>query len=344
MGPLTDQAATLRAAAALRQRAGGAENNGGNMRDPADNDGEPGGGGRPKASPFSFSQPPRHNKEQLRSLKLLHENFCQPLAKMLNILSGLPCRVMLQSLAPEKLALADTRVHLCAACSNGGRFLLAFSRPAAWLLLERLLGGSGGADSAQDRPHSDLEKSILSQLLATPVLDVYAETWASIARVQFAPERFVEELSCAPGLSAATETVAAVFSLRLGDTAGELAVLLPFQFLKPFIPGLDMVKILNAGQEAGGAPAGGKALLGIPVNLRVFFGRIDIKLRDLNGLAKGDVLRLDTRPDDEVTVEVEGLPRFGARTGKVGNGLGVQIVRILAQEKPKDGDKNANLR
>jgi flagellar motor switch protein FliM len=160
--------------------------------------------------------------------------------------------------------------------------------------------------------------------------------------VKFLPGQFVDDVYGVPGFSADTETVAAVFSLKLGAADGEFAVILPFAFLKPLMPELDMAKLLNSGQETGKAAAGDKALLGIAVNLKVFLGRLEIKVKDLNSLAPGDVLRLDTRPDDEVTVEVEGQPRFAARTGKIGAGLGVQIIRMIEPEKQKEGDKNAN--
>ena len=343
MPEILDQAATLRAAAALRNGAGRAGADGGTMEEPENAPRQPAGRGEPEtgATRFDFRTPPRHNKTQLKSLKLLHENFCAPLAKTLSALSGLPCQARLESLTPEKLAKSDNRVYACAS-AGGGKLLLAFSRPAAWLLLERLLGGSGGAAPPQDRPHSEIEKNILSNLLAAPLLALYGETWARIAPAQFTPERFVDDVYSVPGLDAGTETVAVTFSVKLGSVDGEFAVILPFSFLKPLMPELDMAKILNSGIDGARTAAGDKALLGIPVSLRVFFGRIDIKVKDLNSLSKGDVLRLDTRPEDEVTVEVEGQPRFAARTGKVGNGLGVQITRLIDHKQTKDGEKNAN--
>jgi flagellar motor switch protein FliM len=153
------------------------------------------------------------------------------------------------------------------------------------------------------------------------VLARYAEIWSRIAPVQFSPGEFADDVYSVPGLAAGTETVAVTFSLKLGDADGELAVILPFSFLKPLMPELDIAKILNSGQEAAGPGAGDKSLLGIEVNLRVFLGRLDIKVKDLNNLAKGDVLRLDARPEDEVTVEVEGQARFAAKTGKIGAGI-----------------------
>ena len=343
MPEILDQAATLRAAAALRNGADRAEANGGNMQEPE----EPAGQQSPPATTgsgarrFDFRTPQRQNKSQLKSLKLLHENFCGPLGKALGALSGLPCPVKLESLTPEKLAKSPARVYACASAA-GGTFLIAFSRPVAWLLLERLLGGAGSAAAAQDRPHSEIEKNILSNLLAAPVLARYAETWAKIVPAQFTQGPFVDDIYSVPGMTADTETVAVTFSFSLGSVDGELAVILPFSFLKPLMPELDMAKILNSGVDGGRSAAEDKTLLAIPVGLRVFFSSIEIKVKDLNSLAKGDVLRLDTRPEDEVTVVVEGQPRFAARTGKVGNGLGVQITRALERKNTKDGDKNAN--
>lgn len=290
--------------------------------------GLPAGAPAADAKPYSFNEPPRHNKTQLRSLRLLHENFCSPLAKTLGAVSGLPCRVKLETLAPGKLVQSESMVY-ASASSDSGKFLFALARPSAWLLLERLLGGQGGGELPGARAHSEIEKRVLSQLLLKPVAAAYGEIWAKIAPVTFALERFENDIFSLAGFTPATETVAAVFSVKLGESAGELAVILPFSFLKPLMPELDVTKILGAGPGAGTASPGGEALLGIAVNLRVILGRIDLKLKDLNSLLPGDVLRLDARPDEEIIVEIEGQPRFAGKAGRIGKGLGVQITKEI---------------
>lgn len=292
------------------------------------------------ARPYNFNEPPRHNKSQLRSLRMLHESFCAPLAKTLGKVSGLPCHVKFEALSPEKLAQSETMVYVSA--SNGAEnFLFALARPAVWLLLERLLGGPGG-DNPETRVHSDIEKRVLSQLLLKPVAAAYGEIWARIAPVTFALGKFENDIFSLPGFTSATETVAAVFSVKLGESSGQLKVILPFSFLKPLIPELDVTKILGAGIAPGTAAPGGEALLGIAVNLRVILGSIDLKLKDLNSLMPGDVLRLDARPDDEVIVEVEGQPRFAGKAGRVGKSLGIQVTKEIEHTNKRDGETNGN--
>lgn len=294
------------------------------------------GGAPVKASPYDFRQVPSHNKAQLRSLRLLHESFCGPLARTLGAVSGLQCKAALESLEPLKAGLPQERAHVCAS-SGRNRFYLGLERAAGWALLERLLGGKGAPGAAPERPHSEIEKRVLLQLLLKPLLGAYRDLWARVAPLQFSLDQFAEaDAAAAPG------SLEAVFVLDFGGQQGRLAFVLPPAFLKPLMPELDMTKLLSADQEAPAGAAAGGAMLGVPVNLRIFLGRIDIKLRDLKSLSAGDVLRLDARPEDEVTVEVEGQPRFAAKVGRIGNSLGAQIVRSLEAAKGKDGDKNGN--
>jgi len=294
-----------------------------------------------RATPFDFTRQVPHSRTHLRSLKLLHDNFSAPLSKTLAAVSGLPCKVKLKSLAAEKFVQAEDSVY-ASYRSESGKFLLGFSRQLGWLLLERLLGGKGGSQTPGARPHTPIERRVLSQLLLRDVGTAYAETWARIKPVEFTLDKFEDDAYLLPGLSRESEAAAAVFSVRLGETDGEFSAVLPFEFLKPLMPEMDVAKMLRTGSEPGGAQPAGDALMGVSVGLKVFVGRIEIKLRDLNGLAQGDVLRLDARPDEEVVVEVEGQPRFAGKAGRVGKGLGVQITRTLEPENKKDGEKNGN--
>ena len=236
-------------------------------------------------------------------------------------------------------------MHICAAAARN-KFLIGLGRPAAWLLLERLLGGKGKAAASPERPHSELEKRVLLQMLLTPVLQHYTELWTRVTPVEFTLEHFTGEDGAIPWLPPAAETISAAFKLTLGGTESEIAFILPLPFLKPLMPELDISKLLRGEEEenaAAGAPAAAadNSLLTVPVNLRVLLGSIDVRLKDLNSLAVGDVLRLDARPEDDVRIDIEGQPRFAAKIGRLGGSLGVQIVRSLEQNNNKDGGKNA---
>lgn len=313
----TDQAAGLRAAA----KAGAANT-------------------AAKASPFDFRSPPQHNKTQLRSLKLLHEGFCAPLAGALAAAAGRPCKVSLDGLSAEKFEAAGERVYVSLE-EGPRRALLAMDKSLIWLLLERLLGGGGEAAAAPARAHTLIERRVLAQTLMGRLAACYGETWAGISAREFSFGKFEDDPCASEDFAKGSEVASAVYSVSLGGTEGKLAVLLPFSSLRPLLQVLAPAKILMAGRgpaPAGPAPRG--ALLSATVSVKVILGRIDIRLKDLNGLAAGDVLRLDARPDGEVVVEVEQQPRFAGKPGRAGKLLGVQITRKLEEQRTKDGEEH----
>jgi len=299
------------------------------------------GGAQAKASHFDFRDPPKHNKMQLRSLRVLHENFCEPLSRTIGALTNMPCKATLAGLSAEKAVLQPARAHICAASSRS-KFLIGLGRAAAWLMLERLMGGKGLPGPVPERPYSELEQRVLLNMSLTPVLKHYNELWARVTPVEFKLENFAPEGPVA-WLPPASETITAVFKLIIGGTESEIAFILPLPFLKPLMPELDISKLLRGEEEEGPQTgASDNSLLSVPVNLCVLLGKIDVRLKDLNSLAVGDVLRLDCRQGDEVRVDVEGQPRFSAKVGRLGGSLGVQILRSLEQTtKTKDGGRNA---
>lgn len=297
----------------------------------------------PAASPFDFRSPPPHNRAQLRSLKLLHEGFCSPLAGALAAAAGLPCKVKLDGVTAGKFEAEGNRVY--ASLDDGPRrALLAIDRSLTWLLLERVLGGPGSGAPAPERAHSSIERRVLAHTLMGRLAACYGEIWAGVSARDFAFGKFEDDPCSAEGFEKGAEVAAAAYSVSLGGTEGKLSVLLPFAALRPLLQDMAPEKILMTGigpaPAAQAAPAPRGALLSAPVSLKVILGRIDIKLKDLNGLAPGDVLRLDARPDDEVVVEVEQQARFAGKPGRAGKLLGVQITRKLEEAKTKDGEEH----
>jgi flagellar motor switch protein FliM len=69
------------------------------------------------------------------------------------------------------------------------------------------------------------------------------------------------------------------------------------------------------------------------VPIDAILGQAKLNLSDVARLHVGDVVQLNTAPDEPVTVEVGGLPVFAARPGRSGEQSAVQIVAFKRDDE-----------
>ena len=71
-----------------------------------------------------------------------------------------------------------------------------------------------------------------------------------------------------------------------------------------------------------------KSLQSVKLPIRVELGRITITPGEFNQLEPGDILKLDTRPGDELPVFVGNYLKFLGKVGLLRRRFAVQITRI----------------
>jgi flagellar motor switch protein FliM len=78
----------------------------------------------------------------------------------------------------------------------------------------------------------------------------------------------------------------------------------------------------------------------VDVNVVAEIGKINIPVRDVLSLQKGDVIRLyNASVDEPYSLNIGSKPKFLCRPGLVGNKLAVQITRRIAEIADEDFDE-----
>jgi flagellar motor switch protein FliM len=70
----------------------------------------------------------------------------------------------------------------------------------------------------------------------------------------------------------------------------------------------------------------------VDVNVVAEIGKINIPVRDVLSLQRGDVIRLyNTRVDEPYSLNIGNKPKFLCRPGVIGKKLAVQITKKIAE-------------
>jgi flagellar motor switch protein FliM len=80
----------------------------------------------------------------------------------------------------------------------------------------------------------------------------------------------------------------------------------------------------------------GKANLQLGAEL----GKTNVTINQLLNLSQGDVLRLDSKKGDDLTIKVDDRDKFRAKAGKKGSKIAVEITSEISEEDDWEEEEN----
>jgi len=308
-------------------------------------------GGRP-AKLYDFRRPDKFSKENLRALRALHETFSRALAGSLS--SYLRAGVQVKLSSVEQIIYDEyiqqlphpTLVNLVKLDPLPSHALFELNLDIAFVMLDRLLGGSGHSIQ-KVRELTDIEYSLFRRLVGH-MLVAYGGAWASI--VELSPK--LDEIVVNPQfVQAALPGDMAVFVLcevKLFEKSGTISICLPQTVLEPVMDQLSAQSWLTSARR-GESPEDSsdadiqRQLRAVQLDVSAELGRASLTMRELMDLRVGDVIKLNTGVDDDLTLHAEGKPKHLCRPGLLGRRLGVQVTRTLDEsEAPSNGTEARN--
>ena len=128
-------------------------------------------------------------------------------------------------------------------------------------------------------------------------------------------------------------------NMKIGDVEGLMNVCLPYITLEPVMDKLNTKFWYSNLQDKNDMIYGdtiehliSKAI--IPI--RVVLGNSTISVSDFATLQPGDIVRLDTKVDQELSVYVGDIQKFNALPGSSGKNYAVRITKVLKEEEEED--------
>lgn len=291
--------------------------------------------------PYDFRRPEKFSKEQLRALQKIHESFARMAASSLS--SKLRMLVQLRLTSVEQILYSEyvqqlqnpTVVSIVSAKPLPERIIIEINARLAFSLVDRLLGGAGEVPQII-REATDIEVTLL-QTLARGFLSSLREAWSQLISVTFTLDELVFDPQTIEAAPSGDIGILLLFELQIRESADTISMFIPYTMLEPVIPKLSPRMWL--GGVSGNATAGNteirRQIERVEMPVTVSLGTATVSIRELLGLQKGDVIRLDTTADQELQVLVAGEHKFWSRPGRVGRRLAVVVTRLAPEESQK---------
>lgn len=286
--------------------------------------------------PYDFRRPLTLSREHARHLEMAFQRFAR--------LWGTQLTARLRALSQvtfEDLALmpydeyvgglpTPTGLFLCTVEAPRGTALLQVPVPGTLVWVDYLFGGTGRGDDREDRELTEIETTVVREVLDHALGDLgYAfaaimPLALSVRSVQYNPQ-FVQAVAASDAVLVAT------FGLRVGDRLDTATLMLPADPLMNALRAPDQGPTGDDGAAAAARTARAdleRATLEVPVDVVVRCTPRTVHPRDVVGLAVGDVLPLSHPAGSPLEVVVEDVVLAHAAAGSHGARLACQVVSV----------------
>lgn len=284
---------------------------------------------------YDFKKAFRFSHDQIRTLNRIHENFARLLTSYFS--TQLRTLVQINVFSVEEFSYEDfignvqekSILGVFKAAPLQGSMVMEFSPDIAYVMFDRMLGGSGIV-SHNSNDLTEIEVSVIRRVFIK-ALDSFQEAWSSV--VKLTPE--LQEIEVNPQFLTMTppnETVVLVsLQVKIGDVDGTIIICLPYVGLEQVLPKLSARHWLANQKktiEKHELEALEKNVQGTKLDVKAILGRSTIQFGDLLKIQNGDVIRLNESYEDPVTILVDEKQKFFAQPGVSKGKMAVQITDV----------------
>ncbi len=292
------------------------------------------------AKNYDFKRPAKFSKEHLRTLEIIFEHYGRLLS------TNLP--VYLRKTVQVNVASSETVTfsEFTNALSNpvvlgiinfvplNGNIILELSPNLGFAILDRMLGGSG-IPLEKNREFSEIEMSILDKIMIA-CMQLLREPWRNVVDLDPFMERIETNAQFAQ-IIAPNEMIAIVtLNVRIGEVEGYMNACLPYITLEDIMDKLNTKFWFSTMQNVSDedyAEYIESMIKKTTVPVKAVLGKSIVSVMDFANLQVGDVIRLDTKVDEELPVYVGNLKKFTALPGTNKDNYAVRVMTVFREEE-----------
>ncbi len=289
---------------------------------------------------YDFARPSKFAKEHLKTLEIIFEHYSRLVSTTLPAYLRHSCQV--DVINSEAISYYEFSNALSNPILFGivdfsplkGSIVMELSNNVGYAIIDRLLGGKGDSlDKTRD--YSEIELSIIERIM-TILIELMIEPWKNVVDLDPLLEKIETNSQFAQVISPNEVIALITLNLKIGKVEGLLNVCIPFICIEAVLDKLNTkfwyssmrktnVEIYNDIIE--------KQIASARIPIKAVFGKTTISVRDFINLQKGDIVKLDQKIDDNLSVLVGDIKKFEAKPGVFEGYNAVKITSVLRKEE-----------
>lgn len=289
---------------------------------------------------YDFSRSSKFSKEHLRTLESIFEHYGRLLYT--NLPAYLRKSVQVDVMNAEAVTYSEFSNSLSNPVLLGlvnfsplpGNILVELATNLGYCIIDRLLGGEGVA-LEKKREFSEIELTIVERVLNVCV-DLLRDPWKNVANVQPRLERIETNSQFAQIISPQEMTAIVTINLKIGDVEGLMNICLPYATLEDVIDKLNIkfwystMQSRDDGTNYDGIIETLISKAEIPI--KAILGESSMSVAEFVNLQPGDLIKLDSDIEQELTVYVGNIKKFMALPGSSNDNYAIRITSVIREE------------
>ena len=289
---------------------------------------------------YDFKRPVKFSKEHLRTLEIIFEHYGRLLATNLQVYLRKNVQVSVNS--SETVTFSEFSNALSSPvilsivnfAPLSGNIIMELSLNTGYAIIDRMLGGQGTAlDKAKD--FSDIEMAILEKILVV-CMQLLREPWKNVVEISPVLDRIETNPQFAQIIAPSDMIAIVTLNVKIGDVEGMMNICLPYFTLEDIMDNLNTKFWYSTMQEASDEDYQEhleSLVKRVSVPLRAILGTSSISVNDFMNLQLGDIIRLDSEINNDLTVYVGNIKKFTAVPGSSKEKYAVQVTSVLGEEE-----------
>lgn len=289
---------------------------------------------------YDFARPAKFSKEHLRMLEIIFEHYGRLLSTNLPVY--LRKAIQVEVMNSEAVSYSEFSNALSNPVLLGiinfaplkGNIILEIASNLGYAMVDRMLGGEG-EPLEKTREFSEIELLIIERIL-TVCVNLLHEPWENVVDIHPRLERIETNSQFAQIISPSEMIAIVTINIKIGDVEGLMNVCLPYLTLEDIMDKLNTkywYSTMQDKDEQQYVDAIETLISKAPIPMKAVLGNSTISVSDFSGLQVGDIIRLDTKVNQELDVFVGNIKKFTALPGSSGDKYAVRITSVIREEQ-----------
>ena len=303
--------------------------------DPADSEKED----EKQVKDYNFARPSKFSKDHLRTLVFIFEHYARLLSTHLP--SYLRRNVQVEVMHAEAATFQEFSNSLSNPVLLGvvnfapleGTIIVEMASSLGYTIVDLMLGGSG-VPLDKPREFTEIELSIIQRIMMV-CTNLLIEPWANVQKINPTLERIETNSQFAQFVSPNEMTSIITMNIKVGDVEEVMNICIPYAVVEPVIDKIN-TKYWYSTSEIKDDDRYRNFIednihkAKIPV--RAIMGRSAISVNDFIHLQPGDIIKINTKIEDELDVYVGNIKKFSALPGAYEDAYAVKIKSVYREE------------
>ncbi len=297
-----------------------------------------------KVKEYDFRSPKKITKETVNLLNGIYESYCRSISSILTSMLRFMCDVTVEQIEESVFheynnALSDyvlmglINVKYPDETVSDNQILMEISRPLSFVIIDRLLGGSG-EESSYTRDYTDIELTLLGNLLkqAVPLMGV---AWEGTIGIKTELNKIETNSRFIQSINYNDNVLIIVLTASLNQTTGKITICMPTNILDEIFKKAEVFSKTNIKKKHADQNFENQkevimtTLKSSKLTISGILGKTEATLGDILNMQVDDVIILDKNCNADVDVNVDGEKWFEGKWGTKKNKGVIKINKII---------------